>query len=146
MACAESGVLEIFSALTPLPQMDDDTLQALSHVPPDVAAPFVRCTYRDLKNNPLAWSKLAEIYARSLRSEFSLSDWLRQVVRVYAWLGERGCHARLSDVVEYISCGFEGGAGQPGDVIDSFLSTYGFLRAYPIAGRDEAAALSKSGV
>lgn len=130
MAGAESGVLEIFAASVSLSSFSEEARGALSKVKPELASEFVRLTYRDLKNNPSAAQYLEELCVRGARSEFSVSEWLLQVVNVYAWLSERERSARFSDVLEYISCAFEGGVGEPGEIVSSYLTEYGFSRSW----------------
>ena len=137
MASAEPGVLDIFSNILPLSRLTDEQVVALSGVSQELATTFVRSAYRDLKNNPHASAMLGDLYERSVRSEFPLSDWFREIAHVYAWLEERGRYARLSDVVEYISCGLEGQSGKPNDVVSFYLSTYGFLRSIPLSSRGD---------
>jgi hypothetical protein len=133
MAGAESRVLEIFASLSSLGGLSHEELSVLSTVSPEVAEAFVRATFRDLKNNPLAPGLVQEVCARSISSEFSLTEWFRQVVRMYSWLHERRSTARFSDVLEYVSCAFEGSSLQPGHNLDWYLTHYGFERSAPLA-------------
>jgi hypothetical protein len=133
MAGAESRVLGTFSSIFSLAGFSSAELEALSSVPVDVAEAFVRATYRDLKNNPLAGGLLQGVCARSLSSEFSPAEWFRQLIRMYEWLHERHSTAKFGDVLEYVGCAFEGSALQPGHNLDWYLSQYGFERCTPVA-------------
>jgi hypothetical protein len=133
MASAESRVLDTFSSIFSLAGFSSSELEALAAVPSDVAETFVRATYRDLKNNPLAGGLIQGVCARSLLSEFSLTEWFRQLNRMYAWLHERQSTAKFGDVLEYVGCAFEGSALQPGHSLDWYLTQYGFERCSPLA-------------
>jgi hypothetical protein len=123
----------------PLSGVPDGARRAIEGLPVDVAASFVRLAYRDLKNNPLAAPLVTNICERSVASEYPLSEWLSQINHVYQWLAERGSRGRLSDIVEYVSCAFEGTASHPGSFhpgtsVDWFLDNFGFARSTPIEG------------
>lgn len=132
MARAESRVLDLLGSAIPLSSVPVGAQSALAVLPDELAASFVRFAYRDLKNNPLAAAVLADIYERSLKSEFPISEWLVQINRVYGWLADRGSRGKLPDIVEYVSCAFEGTASQPGTTVDWFLSNFGFARCSPL--------------
>ena len=125
--------LDRFSSLFSLAAFSKAELDGLSAVPIEVADAFVRVTYRDLKNNPLAVGFLQGVCTRSLSSEFSLTEWLRQRVRMYSRLEERRSTAKFGDVLEYVGCAFEGSALQPGHNLDWYLAQYGFDRCAPVA-------------
>jgi hypothetical protein len=133
MAGTESGVLKTFESLVSLAGLPDDHREMLAAVPSQLAAQFARVTFRDLKNNPHGSIRLSEICERSAKSEFPLSEWITQIVKVYTWLEERRHYARLGDVVEYASCAFEGSALQPGHNLDWYLSNFGFQRCMPLS-------------
>lgn len=133
MAGTEPRVLENFSSLFSLAGFSSAELAALSTVSAEVAEAFVRVTYRDLKNNPLAPGLVQEVCARSLSSEFSLTEWFRQLVRMYSWLHERRSTAKFIDVLEYVGCAFEGSALQPGHNLEWYLTQYGFERSSPLS-------------
>lgn len=128
------ATLDRFSSLFSLASFSQAELDALSSVPLEVADAFVRVTYRDLKNNPFAVAALQELCARSLLSEFSLTEWLRQLVRMYSWLYERRSTAKFGDVLDYVGCAFEGSGLQPGHNLDWYLTNYGFERCAPLPG------------
>jgi len=132
MACAESRVLELIEAAVPLSSVPRSAHEALAAIPAEAASSFVRFAYRDLKNNPLAAPLLAEICERSFRSEYPLSEWFAQINHVYEWLAERGSRGKLCDVVEYVSCAFEGTGNQPGTTVDWYLTNFGFARSAPL--------------
>ena len=132
MASAEPRILDVFGTLVPLSGVSKEASTALASVAPEVASSFVRFAYRDLKNNPLAHSVLVDICERSLRSEFPLSEWMVQINRVFSWLQEREAGAKLSDVVEYVSCAFEGDSVQPGTTVSWYLDNFGFARSHPL--------------
>lgn len=125
--------LETFANVLPVHRLSEGHQEALSAVPPEIASAFVRVLYREWKNNPFATTQLSEICARGLSSEFSLTEWIEQVVRMYGWLHERRSTAPFSDVLEYVSCAFEGSSLQPGHNLDWYLSNYGFERATPLS-------------
>jgi hypothetical protein len=102
---------------------------ALACLPPEVEQALVRALYREWKNNPMAAAHLVELCSRSFASEFSLTEWVEQVVRMYEWLHERRSTAPFSDVLEYVSCAFEASTLQPGHNLDWYLNNYGFERA-----------------
>lgn len=132
MAGTESRVLEVIETAVPLSCVPRNAHEALAALPADKAASFVRFAYRDLKNNPLAAPLLADICERSFRSEYPLSEWFAQINHVYEWLEERGSRGKLSDVVEYVSCAFEGTGTQPGTTVDWYLTNFGFARSSPL--------------
>lgn len=134
MAGSESRVLEIFQSLCPLAAVAVEHQEALNTVPREIAASFVRYSYRELKNNPRAPQLLSDICARSISSEYSIAEWMTQLVRAFAWLERQEKRAALSDIVEYVSCAFEGSDLQPGHNLDWYLDTFGFARCQPIAG------------
>ena len=133
MASSEPRVLETFQTLCSLSSVSLDHQEALATVPAELAASFVRYTYPELKNNPRAPQLLAEICARSIASEFSIAEWVTQVVRAFEWLEKRKSRAALSDIVEYVSCAFEGSDLQPGHNLDWYLDTFGFARCSPLS-------------
>ena len=128
-----NSALDVFATVVPAGRFPEQDVVALSAVPVEVASSFVRATYRELKNNPLSSDWLRDLCERGVGSEFPLSEWLQQVSRMYAWLDQRGETARLPDVVEYVSCAFEGSSHQPGHNLDWYLSNYGFERATRVA-------------
>jgi len=128
-----SLALETFANVLPVQRLSDRHQEALSSVPPEVASAFVRALYREWKNNPFAATQLSELCTRGLSSEFPLSEWIEQVVRMYRWLSERHSTAEFSDVLEYVSCAFEGSSFQPGYNLDWYLTNYGFERATPLS-------------
>jgi len=132
MAGAESRILEKFGSLCSLGALSQEELAALSTVSADVGDAFVRATYRDLKNNPLALSFIQNVCARSISSEFSPTEWFRQLVRMYSWLHERRSTAKFTDVLDYVGCAFEGSSLQPGHNLDWYLTQYGFERCEPL--------------
>jgi hypothetical protein len=128
-----NSTLESLSSVLSLAALSQKEIEALSAVPIEVADSFVRATYRDLKNNPLALGFIQELCARSTSSEFSLAEWLRQLVRMYSWLHEHESTAKFGDVLEYVGCAFEGSSLQPGHNLDWYLTNYGFERRTPLS-------------
>ena len=134
MACSEPRVLEIFQSLCSLSAVSEAHQDALMTVPSDRATSFVRYAYPELKNNPRAPQLLSDICARSIASEYGIGEWITQLVRAFEWLERKQSRAALSDIVEYVSCAFEGSGLQPGHNLDWYLETYGFARCQTIAG------------
>ena len=123
------------SLLVPLSALSEEHRAVVLTLPPERSAAIARALYREWKNNPAAPSHLSELCARAVVSEFSLEEWLEQVTRLYEWLRARESTANFSDVLEYVSCAFEGSALQPGHSLDWYLSSFGFARCLPLAGR-----------
>lgn len=123
------------SLLVSLNSLSEQHRVAVSNLSPERSAALARALYREWKNNPSAPSHLSEICARALASEFSLEEWLEQVTRMYDWLQARGSTAHFSDILEYVSCAFEGSALQPGHNLDWYLTNFGFERCSPLAAR-----------
>jgi hypothetical protein len=121
--------LDALSTLVSLNALPEPHRSSLACLPPEIEQALVRALYREWKNNPLAAPHLVELCSRSLVSEFSLAEWVEQVVRMYEWLHERRSTAAFSDVLEYVSCAFEGSTLQPGHNLDWYLNNYGFERA-----------------
>jgi hypothetical protein len=121
--------LDALSTLVSLHALPEPHRSALACLPPELEQAFVRALYREWKNNPLAAPHLVELCSRSFASEFSLTEWVEQVVRMYEWLHERRSTAPFSDVLEYVSCAFEASTLQPGHNLDWYLNNYGFERA-----------------
>jgi len=117
------------SALVPVHSLSEQHLCALRGLPEHVERALIRALYREWKNNPLAASHLSELCSRGLSSEFSLTQWAEQIVRMYDWLRQQDSTALFSDVLEYVSCAFEGSALQPGHNLDWYLTNYGFERS-----------------
>ena len=120
------------STLVPFHLLSEEHRAALVCLPRETQVAFIRALYREWKNNPLAISHLSDLCSRGLASEFSLTEWVEQVVRMYDWLRERRSTALFPDVLEYVSCAFEGSALQPGHNLDWYLTHYGFERCFPL--------------
>lgn len=127
-----TDALGVFSTIVSTAGFSPEQRAALESVPLVIASDFVRFTYRELKNNPLAHKLIVDICGRSSASEFPLSEWLSQVVRMYSWLEERNSSAKFCDVLEYISCAFDGSSLQPGHNLDWYLAEYGFERCVKV--------------
>ena len=123
------------SLLVPLHALSEQHRAVVSALSPERSAAIARSLYREWKNNPAAPIHLSEVCARALASEFSLEEWLEQVTRMYEWLRARESTAHFSDVIEYVSCAFEGSALQPGHNLDWYLTNFGFARCLPLANR-----------
>ena len=123
------------SLLVSLNALSEQHREAVSKLSPERSAAIARALYREWKNNPAAPAHLSQVCARALASEFSLEEWLEQVTRMYDWLHAQGCTAAFSDVLEYVSCAFEGSALQPGHNLDWYLTNFGFERCSPLAAR-----------
>lgn len=132
MASSKPRVLETFQSLCSLSSLSAEHQHALLTVPFELASSFVRHAYRELKNDPRAPQLLADICARSIASEYSVEEWVRQIVRAFDWLERNQKRAALGDIVEYVSCAFEGSDLQPGHNLDWYLETFGFSRCSPI--------------
>ncbi len=105
---------------------------AVSGISPERSEAMARALYREWKNNPGAPAQLALLCDRAIASEFSLDEWCEQVARTYEWLRARENTALFADVVEYVSCAFEGSSLQPGHNLDWYLTTFGFERCLPL--------------
>lgn len=132
MVGAKPRVLELFETTVPLSGITPDERDALARIPLVAATEFVRFAYSDLKNNPHAAAVMSDICRRGMRSEYPLSEWIAQLNRVYAWLRERDRCAKLSDIVEYVSCAFEGASTQPESTVSTYLENFGFARSVPL--------------
>jgi len=127
------------SHLVPFGALSEESRSAVVSLPPGQSAGLARALYREWKNNPAAPSLLSGLCHRALASEFSLDEWCAQILRMYDWLQERGSTAHFCDVVEYVSCAFEGSCLQPGHNLDWYLETFGFDRCSPLMGRHDGA-------
>ena len=127
------------SCLVPFSALSDECAAAVLKLSPARSAAFARVLYREWKNNPTAIAQLADLCNRALASEFSLDEWFEQVVRMYDWLRERGSTALFSDVIEYVSCAFEGSSLQPGHNLDWYLTNFGFERCSPLRAPEDPA-------
>jgi hypothetical protein len=123
------------SLLVSLNALSERHRAAVSKLSPEISAAVARALYREWKNNPAASSHLSDVCSRALASEFSLEEWLEQVTRMYDWVRARGSTAQFSDVIEYVSCAFEGSALQPGHNLDWYLANFGFERCSPLSTR-----------
>lgn len=130
MASSESRILD---SLLGSASLEPVVMKAYDALPPQLAVDFVRAVYRELKNNPLAASLLSDICERASRSDSPLSAWISELVCAFRWLGERGSTAKVSDVLEYISCALEGSSRQSGHNVQWYLDNYGFERSVPAA-------------
>ena len=128
MVSSEPRVLATFQSCVSLAGFSREHKNALGGVPLDIATSFIRHTYRDLKNDPRAPALISEVCSRSAASEFPLAEWLLQIIRVYEWLARQNRRANVTDVLEYITCAFEGSSLQPGHSLDWYLDQYGFER------------------
>jgi hypothetical protein len=127
------------SHLVPFGPLSAECRSAVVSLQPETSAALARVLYREWKNNPAAPSLLSELCNQALSSEFSLDEWCTQILRMYDWLKERGNTAHFCDVVQYVSCAFEGSCLQPGHNLDWYLETFGFDRCSPLMGGHEAA-------
>jgi len=132
VACSELRVLDIIASVTPLSPLSERDRSDLERIARDDAQALVRYAFVDLKNNPKGVVILQELLVRSRQSEFPLSEWIRQIIRVYRWLEGRGQRAVLEDVIEYTSCAFDGASLTPGHQLDWYLDSYGFSRGVPV--------------
>jgi len=132
VAGSELRVLDILASVTPLASLSERDRRDLEGVSKNDALALVRYAYLDLKNNPNGVLVLQELLARSRQSEFPLSEWITQIIRVYRWLEGRGQRAALEDVIEYTSCAFDGSSLTPGHQLDWYLDSYGFSRGLPV--------------
>jgi hypothetical protein len=123
------------SFLVPISGLSERHREAVFMLAPDRSAAVARALYRQWKNNPAAPSHLSDLCSRALASEFSLDEWCDQVVRMYAWLEERGSTALFPDVLEYVSCAFDGSCLQLGHNLDWYLTNFGFERCSPLPTR-----------
>ena len=128
-----SASLETFANVLPVQRLSDQHQEALAAIRSELASAFVRALYREWKNNPFAATQISELCTRGLSSEFPLSEWIEQVVRMYGWLSDRHSTAEFSDILDYVSCAFEGSSFQPGHNLDWYLTNYGFERAIPLS-------------
>ncbi len=127
------------SCLVPLNALPDECAASVSRLSPARSTAVARVLYREWKNNPTATRQLTDLCNRALASEFSLDEWFEQVLRMYEWLRERGSTALFSDVLEYVSCAFEGSSLQPGHNLDWYLTNFGFERCLPLRAPEEPA-------
>jgi hypothetical protein len=121
--------LNILAALFSLTYLSDSERDAWSRISETEAQSFVRYTYRECKNSPVAARVLSELVERAHASDLSLAFWVREVVSVYRWLEERDLQAKLGDIIEYVSCACEGSSLQAGHNINWYLDNYGFAGA-----------------
>jgi len=121
--------LDLISSVCTLANLDDNGRAALESVPSETLAAFVRHIYRELKNHPQADLWLQELVRYAGSSEFSLTQWLEQIVCAYRWLEQQHRTARFFDVVEYVGCAIEGSDLQPGHDLTWYLDQYGFEKA-----------------
>ena len=127
------------SHLVPIGPLSEECRSAVVSLQPETSAALARVLYREWKNNPAAPSLLSGLCNRALSSEFSLDEWCAQILRMYDWLKERGNTAQFCDIVEYVSCAFEGSCLQPGHNLDWYLETFGFERCSPLIVRNDGA-------
>ena len=118
--------VDILTAVMPITMLSADEIQALVAVPPEQAAALVRCLYRECKSAPNAQRVLRQVFDSAQRSGRSISESFADIIVVYQWLEARGATASSHDVIEYVSCAYEGSSLQMGHNIDWYLDTYGF--------------------
>jgi hypothetical protein len=128
-----TDTLSIFSSVFTLANVSERQRDALAAVNPSLASEFVRCVYREAKNNPHAENLLRHLITRAEESGLSVSEWLSDVVLVYQWLARHNQTANVVDTVEYVSCALEGSALQMGHSIEWYLESHGFANAIPLA-------------
>lgn len=127
-----SDTLSIFTSAVSLVNFSAEQRAALASVKPELAAEFVRCVYREIKNNPHAEVTLKDLLTRAEQSGLSVGEWMSDSVLVYQWLARHNQTAKLADTLEYVSCALEGSALQMGHSIEWYLECHGFANAEPL--------------
>ena len=127
-----TDTLSIFSSAFSLANVSQDRRAALASVKPELASDFIRCIYREVKNNPHAEVMLLQLLARAEESGLSIGEWMSDSVLVYQWLARHNQTAKLADTLEYVSCALEGSALQVGHSVEWYLECHGFANATPI--------------
>jgi hypothetical protein len=127
-----TDTLSIFTSAVSLVNFSTEQRAALASVKPELAAEFVRCVYREIKNNPRAEVILKDLLTRAGQSGLSVGEWMSDSVLVYQWLARHNQTAKLADTLEYVSCALEGSALQMGHSIEWYLECHGFANAEPI--------------
>jgi hypothetical protein len=125
--------LETLSVIVPPLLLSERAQEAFGALSASLAQDFVRCVYRELKNNPASIDIVSALCERAFASDAPLASWVGEIVKTSRWLEREGRSARLVDMIDYVSCAVEGSALQNGHSVEWYLSTYGFERSVPLA-------------
>ena len=124
--------LETLSLIVPPLLLPERAQNALAALPGLLMQEFVRCVYRELKNNPASSDIVSNLCERALTSDAPLSSWMEEIVKTCRWLSGERRSARLVDIIDYVSCAVEGSSLQNGHSVEWYLSNYGFERSVPL--------------
>ncbi len=127
LACKPmSTTRDTIATLLPLTELTISQVEMLGAISESDATALVRYLFREYKNSPHARSVLPELFKVAESSDRSVAQWVSEIVQVYAWLEKQESSARCKDVLEYVSCAYEGSSHQEGHSILWYLEQYGF--------------------
>ena len=121
-----TSALDIFAPVFAVTDLSQEERFAVEQIPADEATTFLRCVYRECKGSPYARNLLKDICVSARSSGATVSEYVRDIITVYAWLDTRHEQARSVDILEYVRCAREGSSLQMGHDIKWYLDTYGF--------------------
>lgn len=117
---------DMISNLLPVVGLAPIQLEMLDTITTDDASALVRYLFRECKNSPEARFVLPALFKVVESSDRSLAKWVRELIEVFSWLEARNSSARFKDILEYVSCAYEGSASEVGHSIAWYLEQYGF--------------------
>jgi hypothetical protein len=117
---------DTITTLLPTTELTLQQVEALDVISVQDASALVRYLFRECKGSPLARQVLPDLCKVAEFSDRPLVDWVREIVQVFSWLEGQGSSARFRDVLEYVSCAYEGSSSQEGHSIQWYLEQYGF--------------------
>lgn len=116
-----TSTLDIFAAVCVVTELSHEERVTIEQIPPDQATALLRCVYRECKGSPHARNLLKEICSTARSSGVTVSEYARDMIRVYEWLESRHEKAASMDILEYIRCAREGSSLQMGHDIQLSL-------------------------
>jgi len=117
---------DTLTTLLPVAELTSAQVEMLGAIAEGDASALVRHLFRECKNAPHARTILPELFNVAESSDRSLAQWVSEIVQVYSWLQEQNSSARFKDILEYVSCAYEGSSHQDGHSILWYLEQYGF--------------------
>jgi hypothetical protein len=124
-----SSARDTISNFLPVIELLPSQVTMLDSIAGDDASALVRYLFRECKNSPEARFVLPALFKVVESSDRSLAQWVRELVEVFSWLEVRNSSARFKDVLEYVSCAYEGSSSEVGHSIAWYLEQYGFEKS-----------------
>jgi hypothetical protein len=121
---------DTIATLLPTTGLTLKQVEALDSIPEQDASALVRYLFRECKSSPHASVVLPELFKVVEFSDRPLAEWVLEIVQVFSWLEGQGSSARFRDVLEYVSCAYEGSSSQEGHSIEWYLEQYGFEKRH----------------